>query len=203
MLDYDGTIVDSFEYFYRACERCFNRFGFSQYAHRECIVTFHDTNWFEALAAAGVPAYVSDAIEETYAAEVSFGAGPQPFAGICEALRELGSEHTLVIITAARSRVVERFLADHCVDHGVVRVLGSDAETSKVLRIGMARAELGEGLEPWYVGDTVGDIVEGKASGVGTVAVSWGWQRLEALAKALPDHIVQNPQELLELFASL
>ena len=113
MLDYDGTIVDSFEYFFRACEQCFNRFGFPKYAHRDCIVAFHDTNWFDALAAAGVPAYVSEAIEETYAAEVSIGTGPQPFAGICEVLRELGSEHAVVVITAARGRVVEAFLVEH------------------------------------------------------------------------------------------
>ena len=43
-------------------------------------------------------------------------------------------------------------------------------------------SQLGEGLDSWYVGDTVGDIVEGKESGVGTIAVTWGWQRLEALA---------------------
>jgi phosphoglycolate phosphatase len=203
MFDYDGTIVDSFEYFYRACVVCFNRFGFPQYANRERILAFNATNWFEALAAAGVPADVGDAIEETYVEEVSVeGAGPEPFGGMCEVLRELGSEHTLVIITAARRRVVERFLADHGVD-GVARVLGSDTETSKVRKIGTARAEFGQGLEPWYVGDTVGDIVEGKQSGVGTVAVSWGWQRLETLAKASPDHIVQSPQELLELFARL
>jgi phosphoglycolate phosphatase len=202
MFDYDGTIVDSFEHFYRACAECFNRFGFPQYAQRERIVAFHDSNWFAALAAAGVPAAVSDAIEETYAREVSVdGAEPEPFAGMCEVLRELGSQHTLVIITAARGRVVERFLSEHSLDC-VALVLGSDAETSKVRRIASARAQCGEGLEPWYVGDTVGDILEGRQSGVATVAVTWGWQRRETLPAASPDHLVQSPQELLELFAA-
>jgi phosphoglycolate phosphatase len=203
MFDYDGVIVDSFEYFYRACVRCFNRFGFTQYANRERIVAFNDANWFEALAVAGVPVNVRDAIEETYVEETSAdGAGPKPFGGMCGVLRELGSRDTVIIITAARERVVQRFLADQDLDC-VARVLGSDTETSKVRKIGIARAEFGEGLEPFYIGDTVGDIVEGKRSGVTTIAVTWGWQNLETLADASPDHLVQSPQELLELFVTL
>jgi phosphoglycolate phosphatase len=195
------VIVDSFDHFYRACVQCFNRFGFPQFADRERVIAFNNANWFEALAAAGVPEQVSDAIEETYAALVDVeGDTPQPFDGMCELLNELGSHNTLVIITAARGHIVERFLARHGVDT-IDRVLGSDTETSKVRRIASARAEFGAALEAWYVGDTVGDIVEGKQAGATTVAVTWGWQPAEALSEASPDRIVRSPRELLELLS--
>jgi len=64
-----------------------------------------------------------------------------------------------------------------------------------------------DGAEPeqWYVGDTVGDIVEGKAAGVRTIAagvrtiaVGWGWHDAERLLGASPDYLAQTPADLLE-----
>ena len=58
-----------------------------------------------------------------------------------------------------------------------------------------------DGAEPeqWYVGDTVADIVEGKAAGVRTIAVGWGWHDAERLLGASPDYLAQTPADLLEL----
>jgi phosphoglycolate phosphatase len=71
-----------------------------------------------------------------------------------------------------------------------------------------------DGAEPeqWYVGDTVADIVEGKAAGVRTIAagvrtiaagvrtiaVGWGWHDAERLLGASPDYLAQTPADLLE-----
>jgi phosphoglycolate phosphatase-like HAD superfamily hydrolase len=51
----------------------------------------------------------------------------------------------------------------------------------------------------WFVGDTVGDMVEGRAAGVGTIAVAWGWHAAAQLAGAAPDHLVAVPADLLTL----
>jgi phosphoglycolate phosphatase-like HAD superfamily hydrolase len=93
---------------------------------------------------------------------------------------------------------VEGVLARHGVG-GIAEVIGSDTETSKVRKIALAREHHGDGLKPWYVGDTVGDILEAKAAGVGSVGVAWGWQAVEKLRAASPAFITYTLEDLLLL----
>jgi len=50
------------------------------------------------------------------------------------------------------------------------------------------------------VGDTVGDVLEARAAGVGTVGVAWGWHGVERLRRVKPDRMVHAPSDLLDLF---
>ena len=56
-------------------------------------------------------------------------------------------------------------------------------------------------LPGYYVGDTKGDMIEGKKAGALTVAVTWGWHTREKLADASPDHMVHTPAELVTLLS--
>ena len=47
-------------------------------------------------------------------------------------------------------------------------------------------------LPAYYVGDTKGDMIEGKKAGAVTVAVTWGWHTADNLAEASPDHTVNT-----------
>ena len=200
MFDYDGTIVDSLAVFCESCVTTFRRRGFPQFATCERAVAFMDGNWFAALAAAGVPADVVDEIEDVFAdlADPDAADPPAPFAGMAALLERLARRNTLVIVTSSRSYTVERVLARHGIS-GVAEVLGADTETSKLRKIDLARAHHGHQLKPWYVGDTVGDILEAKAAGVGSVGVAWGWQHVDKLRAASPDLIAYSPDDLLVL----
>jgi pyrophosphatase PpaX len=48
-----------------------------------------------------------------------------------------------------------------------------------------------------YVGDQPSDVIAGKAAGVGTVAVLWGFGDEEALRAAAPDTILSDPSKLI------
>ncbi len=50
-----------------------------------------------------------------------------------------------------------------------------------------------------YIGDEIRDISAGKKAKVRTVAVTWGLCSKEALLKAKPDIVIEEPQELLNL----
>ncbi len=52
--------------------------------------------------------------------------------------------------------------------------------------------------EMFFVGDTPIDIKTGKASGMTTVGVSWGFRSTNELAEEKPDLILNSPMELLE-----
>jgi phosphoglycolate phosphatase len=54
-----------------------------------------------------------------------------------------------------------------------------------------------------FVGDTGIDIRTGKASGMGTAAVSWGFRGIEELQKEQPDTIINHPMELVHYVRSL
>lgn len=198
MFDYDGVIVDSLETFCDAMTRAFTHIGRPELATRDRFLAFLDTNWFAGLTAAGVTAAQSEEIEATFSEALSHYETLRPFAGMPEALARLARRHVLAIITSCRGPVARGFLAAHEIG-GISAVIGCDIEKSKVRRIERMIAEHGPAHRYWYVGDTTGDMREGRAAGVNTVGVAWGWHGAQRLATASPDHIVATPEELAEL----
>ncbi len=198
MLDYDGVIVDSLDVYCRVVPPILAQNGFPHLATRDHIVAFDDGNWFESLAAADVPMSVARTIEEAVAEVVAEGTELRPFDGIPEVIERLGEQHVIVVVTSSNSAVVKDFLVQHGIG-GIRAILGSDAHTSKVHKIHEASARYGRGLEPWFVGDTVGDIAEGKTAGVRTIGAAWGWHSLEKLRLAAPDGIACAPGDLVKL----
>jgi len=76
-------------------------------------------------------------------------------------------------------------------------ILGSEFHLSKKTKIDHAVATYGISRgNTYYVGDTSGDIREGKAAGIKTIAVTWGWHPRELLAAAQPDFLIDDAEEL-------
>ena len=195
MFDFDGVIVDSLDHQCRAFVETVRAEGFADLATAEQFLEFTESNWFEALAAAGVPPTVVSEVEN------AFGAAPSPelFPEMATVIERLAAAHRVIVITSSRTDVVERVLAKHSV-RGVAEVVGGDQDESKTRKIDNARRRFGRALAAWYVGDTVGDILEARRAGVGTVGVAWGWHGVERLRRANPDHMAHAPSDLLDLF---
>ena len=64
------------------------------------------------------------------------------------------------------------------------------------LEIAKEQGEIPEKM--FFVGDTPIDIQTGKASGMMTVAVTWGFRSIRELQKENPDFIINSPMELLQ-----
>ena len=195
MFDFDGVIADSLDGQCLACVETLRARGFAGLATRAQFLDFTEANWFSALAAAGVP---EDVVEEL---EDAFGAVPSPelFPEMAAVIERLAAAHPVVVITSSRTSVVEGILAENGV-RGVVDVIGGEQEASKTRKIRDARRRFGEALPAWYVCDTVGDILEAREAGVGTVGVAWGWHGEERLRRVRPDRMAHAPSDLLELF---
>jgi phosphoglycolate phosphatase len=195
MFDFDGVIVDSLDHQCRAFVETVRAEGFADLATAEQFLEFTESNWFEALAAAGVPPTVVSEVEN------AFGAAPSPelFPEMATVIERLAAVHRVIVITSSRTDVVERVLAEHFV-RGVAEVIGGDQDESKTRKIDNARRRFGRALAAWYVGDTVGDILEARRAGVGTIGVAWGWHGVERLRRANPDHMAHAPSDLLDLF---
>jgi phosphoglycolate phosphatase len=195
MFDFDGVIVDSLDDQVCAFTTAMRVHGLPHLATREQFLAFVEDNWFAALADAGVPAPTVAAVEDAIAATPS----PPLFAGVAPVLEDLAQSNRVVVISSSRTSVIERVLAEHGV-RGPSEVMGGDEEQSKTRKIHRARARHGGALPAWYVGDTVGDILEARAAGVGTVGAVWGWHGEERLRRAEPDHLAFAPTDLLQLF---
>ena len=195
MFDFDGVIADSLDDQSRAFVETLRARGLDDLATRARFLDFTETNWFEALAAAGVPEDVRGELED------AFGAAPSPdlFPDMAAVIERLAAAHPVFVITSSRTRVVEGILAEHGV-RGVVAVLGGDNEASKTRKIRSVRRRFGHETPAWYVCDTVGDVLEARAAGVGTVGVAWGWHGEDRLARVAPDHMAHAPCDLLDLF---
>jgi phosphoglycolate phosphatase len=194
MFDFDGVIADSWCGQKGAFVDTLRSHGLHEFATSATFRDLLESNWFEALSEAGVPDHVVAEIEE------SFGSRPSPelFPGIAEVIERLAEAHTVIVITSSSTADVERILEDRQV-RGVAEVIGGDVEPSKTRKIRAARRRYGESLEPWYVCDTVGDVTEAKAAGVGVIGAGWGWHGEERLLRAAPERVARHPSDLLDL----
>ncbi len=197
MLDFDGVIADSLEATCAATIAVMRKHGVASLTSRDAVLRLDDSNWFDGLREAGVPLGTVEEVFDVVAEAVSTG-GSVPYATMPGVIARLAERHRILIVTSNRTDIVESFLAQWNI-MGVSEVLGGDKGTSKVRKIGAAVRRHAGADGRWFVGDSVGDIVEGRLAGVGTIAAAWGWHPLEQLRRASPHRIAGAPSDLLRL----
>lgn len=199
MFDYDGVIVDSLDVFATSFLAASHACGYTGIRTHEQVIRLFDGNFFEALLQLGL---TNDKIDEilgdAYERKVrKYRHKVKPFQGMHGSLKALAGRNVLTVITSNDSKLVWHFLekeAITCFDD----VVGADQERSKVKKIQKTMARY-QDLPAFYVGDTKGDMIEGKQAGAVTVAVTWGWHGEEKLAEGSPDYMVHTPAELSDL----
>ncbi|MBK9314310.1 MAG: HAD-IA family hydrolase [Acidobacteria bacterium] len=128
----------------------------------------------------------------------------EQFAGVEPLLKNLKSRgHRLGVVSSKIRAGVERGLNLFAMAGffdcliGAEDVINHKPHPEPLLRA----AELmnGSPRQTLYVGDSIHDVAAGRAAGMTTVAVSWGpFPRLD-LENALPDYLLEQPEDLLEI----
>lgn len=200
--DFDGVIVDSLEVFSQCLLDVCRERRMERPATREQFLRLFDTNMYEGLAACGLPPAEQAGLMADLGRRLA-AALPRcpPFPGIRETFARLSGRHPLAIVTSNLSSVVSDWLDRHGIV-GVQDVLGADHGTGKVAKI-KAVLQRHPGAAAYYVGDTRGDMIEGRAAGARTVAVTWGWHTAAELAAEAPDFVVKAPEDLASLPGTL
>ncbi len=196
MFDFDGVLADTLDAFCAAMAAAFAGIGRPDLATREQVLALLDDNWFASLERAGVSAAEAGVVEDIFAAALRPPTLLRCFPGVPEMLEDLARCHPLIVITSSTAEIVNGFLAAHELS-GIDQVMGAEVDTSKVRKIELAVAAHGRAARSWYVGDTAGDIIEGRKAGVRTIGVAWGWHGEQRLRAAAPDHLVSTPRELI------
>jgi len=198
MFDYDGVIANSLDAHVKSFLAAFHENGFTKLNTSQDIINLYDNNVYQSMSDLGLSEEKIDLILASYKIrqdrlldQIHF------FDNIAETLYKISLNHKIYIITSNVAEAVKTALGKKGV-RGVENVMGSETEKSKIKKIHMAMA-LHPDLPAYYVGDTKGDIYEGKRAGTITVGVAWGWHGPEKLMESSPDYVIYRPQELAEL----
>ncbi|MEF8847711.1 MAG: HAD family hydrolase [Candidatus Thermoplasmatota archaeon] len=199
IFDYDGVIVDSFdvfsEYFLKACKKE----GIDAIGSKEEFLRLYEGNMYENLFKKGLSKekilkivyFMRDGLIENQD-KINL------FEGMEKTIKDLAEENKLYIVTSSEKKVVKKFLGKHKIETYFEDILGSDEEPSKIKKI-LKIKSLNDNDNLFYIGDTKGDIIEGKKAGVKTVGVSWGWHKKNKILDADPDFFVEKPEKILDL----
>ena len=198
LFDFDGVIVDSIDVCMKRVIDVCKEQGYSKIATKKDFLSLYDNNFYENLVKRGVPKEEVPNLIKEFHIELREQRRIKLFSRMKEVLKELSTHNKIFIVTSNFTKPVKEFLKINCIDC-FEEVLGADKETSKVKKMNYVKSKF-KGYELFYIGDTKGDIIEGKKAGVKTIAVSWGWHSEEKLKKAKPDIMIHSPNELINLF---
>jgi len=202
IFDYDGVIVDSLDVYEKAVISAFQKNNCNQITSRKSFLDLFDGNFFESAVKIGIPRERIPAILRELELNLqSLQIKLKLFAGIPQVLSELAKKCKIYIVTSNLTGVVKTYLESQKI-MTIEEIIGADKEVSKIKKIEYIKSKFPNG-KFLYVGDTKGDMIEGKKAGVKTVAVSWGWHSVSKLKEGNPDFIVKRLNELLSLVNDL
>ncbi len=156
-------------------------------------------NFYESLKQKGVNMNKFTAASVDILSKVNY-TDMKPFDAIRPVLRELAKNHPLIVISSNDSPTIKEALRLYHFDGIFDDILGSDFMLSKKDKILHVIRKYSVTLQDiYYIGDTTGDIKEGKQAGVQTVGVTWGWHSKELMVASQPDYLFDKPEDLLKL----
>ncbi|MBT8375055.1 MAG: HAD hydrolase-like protein [Deltaproteobacteria bacterium] len=203
LFDYDGVIVDSLDVFANAFLASCHASGFDGITSQDQFTALLDGNFYESLKQYGLSKKrISAILGERFTRELQNSIHAIAlFKGVKSMLTSLAARHKLIVVTSNVAHVVQQFFEREkitCFES----VLGAEVEKSKVRKIQKAMSRHRE-RPAFYVGDTRGDIIEGRQAGTVTVAAAWGWHSKAKLAETNPDYMVDTPADLVKLFENI
>jgi phosphoglycolate phosphatase-like HAD superfamily hydrolase len=129
---------------------------------------------------------------------------PALFAGIAGALRQLSRQGPIAILSASPRVVIDGALDRGGVAATVKAVRDGRSAGGKTAELPRILGQFGTAaIEAVMIGDAVSDIQAGRANGLRTVAVTWGWQSRARLEAMRPDRLLSRVEELHDLPAWL
>ncbi|MBN1474159.1 MAG: HAD family hydrolase [Syntrophaceae bacterium] len=199
LFDFDGVLVDSLDVYEKTVTDCLIKINQPLTRGREEFLELFEGNFYESLVQKGVDleAFMKASIDILARVKIK---DIKPIEDAVPVVAKLHKEHCLIVISSNETASIREALELFKYDGYFKEILGSDFMLSKKDKILYAIKKYQ--LPPddiYYIGDTTGDIKEGKQAGVKTVGVSWGWHDRAKMAAAGPDHLFDHPTELLQL----
>jgi phosphoglycolate phosphatase len=199
LFDFDGVLVDSLDVYEKTVTLCLAKINQPLTRGREEFLELFDGNFYETLAQKGINLDNFMKASVDILSQVDYSQ-MKPFDAMRPVLQKLKNSHRLIVISSNDTPTIREALRLYDFEDIFQEILGSDFMLSKKEKILYAIKKYSVMPEDiYYIGDTIGDIKEGKQAGVKTVGVTWGWHDKTKMASVSPDYLFDNPQELLQL----
>lgn len=203
VFDFDGTIADTYDTFVAIINRLADEFGYQPVSQEE-IRRFRNLNSQEIIKQSGISLFKVPALLRRAKQEMSQEITKIPLiTGIESALLNLQNQgKKLGIVTSNTQENVDCFLHNHALENAFdfvysdTNIFGKHKIINKLIKQEKLLRE-----KIIYVGDETRDITAAKKSNIKVIAVSWGFNSPEILAKCNPDFLIDNPMELPKIIA--
>lgn len=204
IFDFDGTIADTVDALVSIANRLALDFGY-RHIHPEQLAFLKNLTSREIIKYSGVSLFKIPFLVKKVKGELKNKIPElKPIPGIKEALTELQNQgYKLGIITSNSKENVTQFLTINDLNHlfdfiySGITIFGKTTIINNVLRQKQLKPQ-----EVIYVGDETRDIEASKKANIQVIAVTWGFNSAEVLAKQNPDYLIERPSELLEVMNS-
>ena len=199
LFDFDGVLVESLELYEKAVSLSLARMNKPLTRGRDEFLELFEGNFYESLVKKGVDLDEFMAVSVDLLAQVDYSE-MKPITPMVAVIEHMQRNNILLVISSNNSQTIQTALEKFKFKDYFEKVLGSDFLLSKKDKMLFAKEEYQ--IVPkdiYYIGDTTGDIREGRAAGVKTVGVTWGWHSKEKMTAAEPDYLVNKPEDLLQL----
>lgn len=200
ILDFDGTLADSWPWLLGALDDTAARFGLARITSAEAEA-LRGKDSRAALRTLGVPAWKLPRIG-AHLRRLAAEAPPPPlFAGIPDMLRRLAAAGvTLAIASSNSAAQIRRALGpelEALIAHFAVEasLFGKAARFRRILRASAIPAS-----HAIAIGDEVRDIEAARAAGIAAGAVGWGYAWPSLLERHAPDVLFATPDAIAHFF---
>jgi phosphoglycolate phosphatase-like HAD superfamily hydrolase len=204
IFDFDGTVADTLDAVVNISNRLAREFGYRRIEPEE-VNKLRNLSSREIVRQSGISIFkLPILLKKVISALRKDIQYLKPIAGIKEALVQLKSEgNELVILTSNSEENVRIFLKENDLQDLFSYIYSENKLFSKHNKIiNFIRKNKLIPEEVIYVGDETRDIESSKKVPIKVVAVSWGFNSKEALAKHHPDFLIDQPRDLIEVMHS-
>ena len=199
LFDFDGVLVDSLDVYEKTVTLCLAKINHPLQRGRQEFLELFDGNFYEMLAQKGVDLDKFMTTSVDILSQVKYNE-IKPFDAMWPVLQELKKKHCLIVISSNDTPTIREALRLYGFEDIFQEILGSDFMLSKKDKILYAIKKYSVMPDDiYYIGDTIGDIKEGKQAGIKTIGVTWGWHDKAKMASSNPDYLFDDPQELMQL----
>ena len=207
IFDYDGVIADSLCLWVNAFETGGIMNNIPYRLDENTLNALDYISMKEIIKYAGLeeddrmPSYISDInnVFKNSLPDVKF------FKGIDRVIENLHLAGNIICInTFSDTDIVREKLEEERLLPFVSDIAGADVKGSKSEKtmIFMKKFSFSP-KDTFMIGDSSGDIIEGKKAGVITIAAGYGWQKENKLLSQKPDYICGNVTELEKIFKKI
>lgn len=193
--DLDGVIVDSHQAAFALMQRISPmNMSWEQYQKMSEANVWHSLLKFLSFTKKVKQEFLENQYEMIQDDPASWGA---VYRGIPEVLSQTAEKYENIIITNNQARVTEPILEFYGLRGFFGQVLGREHRGNKEDKI---LEVLGNTLQKpedtFFITDSLGDLREGAAAKVKTIAVTWGVHDQKTLEEGNPTHLCGSPEHL-------